>query len=105
MNFFTSGGNCIAILHTFPPGEQPESKWERIESSDYIGENEVLLQYGDILSKHNVRVHSYLSKVKFMSSCSFTDGAGVLNEGHLTEDIVTSGDAYWEVEILTYPST
>jgi hypothetical protein len=94
------------IVHTFPPGEQPTIEWKRIDNYEYIGENEVVLNYGDnILSKHNVRCHSVLSKVKFMSSCSFTGGVGILNEGHITEDIVTSGDAYWEVEILTYPAT
>ena len=87
------------ILHKFPPGEQPAIEWKEIESSDYIGDSEVLLHYGGILNMHNVRVLSG-SEVKFMSSCKFTDGSGVLNEGHITEDIVTSGDAKWEVELL-----
>ena len=93
------------VLHTFPPEEQPTREWKPIESYTYIGSDQVLLKYQDILSKHNVRVHSVLSKPKFTSTCSFTDGTGILTEGHITEDIVTSGDAYWEVEILTYPST
>jgi hypothetical protein len=95
----------LLILHTFPQGIQPEKEWVEIDGYEYIetDDQEVELTYAGINNMHNVRVvlgKSYSPDIEFLASCKFQNGTGYLKENWITKDIVTGGDAHWEVELV-----
>lgn len=79
---------------------QPDRTWVKINDPYYTGTDTVELPH-EILQLHQVRVHDAGStEILFQSSCSFNGTTGILQEGHITKDIVMSGNAYWEVELV-----
>jgi len=97
----------LLSLHLFLPGLQPKKEWIEIEEYWYFNETDqegVQLFFGDIRQKHNVRVSvgsgCCAKEVLFKASCKFYDGIGILEECGITREIVESGEAYWEVELV-----
>ncbi|UCD13568.1 MAG: hypothetical protein JSW60_08425 [Thermoplasmatales archaeon] len=93
-------GNTSGLFILFNTNiPQPTITWVKIDDYQYIGSDTVDLEYG-VLQLHQVRVHdSDSSDILFQASCSFDGTKGTLKECHITKDIVTSGNAYWEVEL------
>ena len=97
---------ALLLLNTFPEDIQPEKEWMEIEEYFYYESDtqEVMLTFQDILNMHNVRVVSSTvsqnDTVDFRAACKFQDGIGYLNECWITREIIESGIAHWEVELV-----
>jgi len=97
----------LLSLHLFLPSMQPKKEWMEVDDYWYYNESDqggVELYFEDICQKHNVRVSmgsgSWAKEVLFKASCKFYDGIGILEECGITREIVESGEAYWEVELV-----
>jgi hypothetical protein len=95
----------IFFIHLFIPSMQPDKEWVRIENYTYLNVTDqqgVELEYGSLLQMHNVRVVEgrNTDEIKFLAACKFISGSATLDECWITKDIVTGGDAHWEVELL-----
>ncbi len=97
----------LLFWHSFPETIQPDKEWMTIDEYWYFdkkGAPGVELYYEGINNMHNVRVvlgsHSFYQEIEFLAACKFTDGVGILEECWITEEIVTTGLAHWEVELV-----
>ena len=95
----------IFYINLFLPSMQPDKEWVVIDNYSYFEEKDtdgVELYHEDLLQKHNTRVveGSKSGETLFLATCKFINGTGVLRECGITEDIVTSGEAHWEVELV-----
>jgi len=98
---------ALIFLHLFPETIQPVKEWMEIENYSYFNETDttgVELHYTGINNMHNVRValgsYSFYQEIEFLGACKFTDGIGILEECGITEELITGGDAHWEVELV-----
>jgi hypothetical protein len=98
----------LFYVNLFLPSYQPDKEWVTVDNYSYFNDTDndigVELYHEDLLQKHNVRVvegsKTNSEEVLFSASCKFINGTGVLHECWITEDIVTGGDAHWEVELV-----
>jgi hypothetical protein len=95
----------IFYINLFLPSMQPDKEWVDIENYSYFNDTKsdgVELIHGDLLQKHNTRVveGSKSGETLFLATCKFINGTGTLRECGITEDVVTSEEAHWEVELL-----
>lgn len=95
---------ALGPMHLFPGALQPEKKWEKIEQAVYKEsppDKFVELKYKQLNKMHKVRVLNYNTMdTEFLGACCFENGLGNLKECWVTKDIVTSEEAYWEVETV-----
>jgi hypothetical protein len=88
--------------------QEPTRTWVKIDPQDVVYEEsqsppyiKAVNFYFDIETWHNVRVcDSDSSDILFQGSCSFDGVSGTLKESFITKATVTSGNAYWEVELV-----
>ena len=91
---------ALLFLHSFPETIQLTKEWIEIDNYAYFDIGVELLKAG-INNMHNVRVVLDDSlEPEFLAACKFTDGIGFLNEYGITKELVTSGYAHWEVELV-----
>ena len=98
---------AILFLHSFPERIQPAKEWMDIQEYWYFDKTDttgVELYYEGINNMHSVRVvlgsDSFSQEIQFLGACKFHDGTGFLNEYGITEELVVSGDAHWEIELV-----
>jgi len=98
---------AFLFMHLFPETIQPVKDWLVIEDYSYFNETDttgVELYHTGINNMHNVRValgsDSFYQEIEFLGACKFTDGIGILEECGITEELVTGGDAHWEIELV-----
>jgi len=98
---------AILFWHSFPEKIQPAKEWMDILEYWYFDKKctpGVGLYYEGINNMHNVRVvlgpPYFFQEIEFLGACKFIDGTGILEECGITEAIVTSGEAHWEVELV-----
>jgi hypothetical protein len=103
--------NGYLIFHTFPEGTQPAKIWRTLKEHEYKYTyfNDVKIVNFTIdppepTQLHNVRVHvKYSPDVMFLGACKLIAGEGQLKENWITKNMVESGGAYWQVELVNEP--
>jgi len=102
--------NFGLLILNVPIPNQPPKKWVKIDTDDvkYFAPQRidpyVQLIYRGIETWHNVKVvlnqKSSPEDIKYQALCKFIDGKGSLTECHVTKDLIRSGVAHWEVELV-----
>jgi hypothetical protein len=98
---------AFVFWHSFPETIQPAKEWVVIENFSYFNRTNAMgveFNVEGINNMHNVRVviglPSRSQEIEFLGACKFIEGIGTLFEYGITEDLVMSGDAHWELELV-----
>jgi hypothetical protein len=98
---------CLLLAHTFPPDENPETKWRTLKEKEYtytynesgIESVEFLLEEPQPEKLHKIRVISQSDSVRYTGMCKLIEGKGQVVEYWFTKNDVMYNGAKWQVEI------